>query len=118
MKIAVTSTGEDPSCDVGPRFGRCRRFLVFTQDLKPIHMIRNDGRSRKEGAGIGAARTLSRIGVKVLITGNIGPKALESLESEGIEVFIGASGTVEHALSDYSGGKLERVDVPTIRGSG
>jgi predicted Fe-Mo cluster-binding NifX family protein len=101
---------------VDQRFGRCDIFLVFSKDLKPIHMFHNMGSGSMEGAGIKAATTLSDAGVNVLITGNVGPNAFRSLEAAGIEVYTGASGTVEEALKEYASGALERTKGPTAMG--
>jgi predicted Fe-Mo cluster-binding NifX family protein len=116
MKIAVTSRGKTPGSEVDQRFGRCDIFLVFSKDLKPIHMIHNIGAESTEGAGIRAASTLSEAGVNILITGNVGPNAFRSLEAAGIEVYTGATGTVEKALQDYSDGILELTKSPTSMG--
>jgi predicted Fe-Mo cluster-binding NifX family protein len=116
MKIAVTSRGETPDSEVDQRFGRCDIFLVFSKDLKPIHMLHNKGSESTEGAGIKAASTLNEAGVNILITGNVGPNAFRSLEAAGIVVYTGANGTVEKALQDYSNGDLERTRGPTSMG--
>jgi predicted Fe-Mo cluster-binding NifX family protein len=116
MKIAVTSKGEKSDSLVDERFGRCDIFQIFNMDLETVQAIYNTGAQSMEGAGIKAASILSDAGVKILITGNIGPNAFRSLDAAGIEVYTGASGTVEEALSDYSKGELERTKSPTAAG--
>ncbi|MGA1872378.1 MAG: NifB/NifX family molybdenum-iron cluster-binding protein [Thermoplasmatota archaeon] len=116
MKIAVTSKGEGPGSEVDQRFGRCDFFLVFDRERRPIHLVRNEGSESTEGAGIRAASALNDMGVSVLITGNIGPNAYRSLAAAGIEVYVGASGTVEQALTEYSKGALEKAEGPTSMG--
>ena len=116
MKLAVTSTGKDLASQVDERFGRCEFFLVFDQERRPIHLVRNEGASSNEGAGIRAASTLNEMGINVLITGSVGPNAFRSLVAAGIDVYIGAEGTIENALSEYSNGRLEKANGPTNSG--
>jgi len=46
-------------------------------------------------------------GADKLLCGNLGPKAVHMLQNAGIEVYVGASGTVIEALQSWSEGKLK-----------
>jgi predicted Fe-Mo cluster-binding NifX family protein len=55
-------------------------------------------------------------GVKVLITGNVGPNAFQALAAADIKVVVGASGTIRQAVEKYKREELEGTSSPTVRG--
>jgi len=116
MRICVTSTGEDLSAEVDPRFGRCRYFVIIDTDTMNVEAISNDSAAAYGGAGVNAAQTLARADVKVLLTGNVGPNAFQTLKAAGIEIITGVSGTVEEAVERYKKGEFDRTDAPTVGG--
>jgi predicted Fe-Mo cluster-binding NifX family protein len=68
------------------------------------------------GAGIQAAQTVVSRGVKVLITGNVGPNAFQALSAAGIKIVIGAFGTVREVVEKYKRGELKETGAPTVGG--
>ena len=48
-------------------------------------------------------------GVKVLITGNIGPNAIDVLKAAGIKAYHCGPGTVPRALQKYRDGSLQET---------
>jgi predicted Fe-Mo cluster-binding NifX family protein len=54
--------------------------------------------------------------VKLLITGNVGPKAFQALSAAGIEVVTGAFGTVREAVEKFKRGALRKTDAPSVGG--
>lgn len=68
------------------------------------------------GAGIQAAQTVANRGVKVLITGNVGPNAFQALSAAGIKIVTGAFGTVKEVIEKYKRGELKETNMPTVRG--
>ena len=68
------------------------------------------------GAGIQAAQTIANKDVKLLITGNVGPKAFQALSAASIEVATGAFGAVREAVENYKRGELSKTTAPTVRG--
>jgi predicted Fe-Mo cluster-binding NifX family protein len=68
------------------------------------------------GAGIQAAQAIANKDVKLLITGNVGPKAFQALAAAGIEVATGAFGTVREAVEKYKSGELDKTGAPTVGG--
>jgi predicted Fe-Mo cluster-binding NifX family protein len=68
------------------------------------------------GAGIKIAQTIANEGVKVVITGNVGPNAFEVLSAAGIEIVTGAFGTVREVVEKFKRGELKRTGAATVGG--
>jgi predicted Fe-Mo cluster-binding NifX family protein len=51
---------------------------------------------------------------KTVLTGNCGPNAFRTLEAAGIEVVIGATGTVREAVEAYKRGDLKATGGPNV----
>jgi len=61
-----------------------------------------------------AAQIIAGKGVKVLITGNVGPNAFQALLAAGIRIVIDTSGTVKEVLEKYKRGELSDTGAPTV----
>ena len=116
MKICVTSTGNSLEAQIDPRFGRCSYFVIVDSETMQFEAVPNMAASASGGAGIQAAQTVANKGVKLLITGNVGPKAFQALASASIEVATGAFGTVREAVEKYKRGELSNTGAPTVGG--
>ena len=116
MKICVTSTGNSLEAQIDPRFGRCSYFVIVDSETMQFEAVPNMAASASGGAGIQAAQTVANKGVKLLITGNVGPKAFQALASAGIEIATGAFGTVREAVEKYKRGELSKTGAPTVGG--
>lgn len=66
------------------------------------------------GVGIQTAQMVVDRGAEAVITGNVGPNAYRVLETAGLKVFTGASGSAENALADYKSGKLVTTASATV----
>jgi predicted Fe-Mo cluster-binding NifX family protein len=107
MKICITATGQGLDAEVDPRFGRCQYFTVVDPDTMQFESIENSSIAASGGAGIQAAQFVANKGVKVVLTGNAGPNAYNTLEAADISVITGVSGKVRQAVEDYKNGKLQ-----------
>jgi len=117
MKVVVTSIGEGMDSQVDPRFGRASQFVLVDTETGETQSIDNSGgASAAQGAGIQAAETVSRLGAERLVTGHCGPKAFRALKAAGIEVYIGASGTVAEAIGQLESGELQLTTGPDVGG--
>jgi len=54
-------------------------------------------------------QTIAGKGVGVVITGQVGPNALQTLGATDISIVTGASGTVSDAIEQYKSGRLQAV---------
>jgi len=118
MKIAITvQFGEDLNAPLDPRFGRCGVFLVVDdQSNEIIEFIPNDNRDASHGAGVGATAAIAQAGVKSVISGRYGPKAMQGLEAKGIRMYAAPEGiTAGEALERFRTGKLQLEQMREFR---
>lgn len=110
-KIAVTSMGETMESPVDPRFGRARYFVVYDLDDDNWDVVDNgSAMDAAQGAGIQAAQRVARTGAGAVATGHCGPKAFRALQSAGVDVFVGAEGTVREVVDRYRRGELQAAE--------
>lgn len=110
MKVAVSSKGETLDSEVSDIFGRCPYFIIAEIEENKIikfDAIENSSASQNQGAGISAAQLVVEKDVNALITGNVGPRALDVLRQFKVEIYNG-NGTVNEALQKFMDGKLEK----------
>jgi len=118
MKIAVTVSGPSLDDAVDPRFGRAAGFLIVDPETMETLHIPNDAKSAEQGAGIAATEILAKAGVRVLLTGAVGPKAFQALAVAGIEVFQNLDrGTAREAVERYAAGSVEVAAAPAGGGA-
>jgi predicted Fe-Mo cluster-binding NifX family protein len=117
MKVAVTAQGRELTSQVDPRFGRSACFLIVdteTGDHQVLDNTQNLGAA--QGAGIQAAQSLVKQGVGAVLTGHCGPKAFQTLQAAGIEIYVGVTGTVQDALAGLAAGAHRRASSPDVEG--
>jgi predicted Fe-Mo cluster-binding NifX family protein len=113
-KICITSEGKTLDSKVDPRFGRAQYFIIVEPETMEFEAIENPNATASGGAGIQSAQTIANKGVKVVITGNCGPNAFQTLKSAGIDVITGISGTVKEAIEKYKISKLKPIEKPNV----
>jgi len=116
MKICVSATGDDLEAQLDPRFGRCLYFVIVDSETMHFEAVANVALGATGGAGIQAAQTIANKGVKVVISGNVGPNAFGALSAVGIEIVTASSGTVGEVVEKLKKGELRRVGTPTVGG--
>ena len=112
MKLAISATGKDLDSMIDPRFGRANYFVIVDAKSGDIVKVINNtaAQDAAEGAGINAATIVAGSGVKVVLTGQVGPKAFEVLRAGGIKVISNMSGTVGEAVKQYQKGTISSSD--------
>ncbi len=114
MKICVTSQGDNLDSQVDPRFGRCQYFIIVDTETLEFEAIQNSNIAAMGGAGIQSGQLVAGKQVKVVITGNVGPNAFQTLQAAGIEVVTGASGSVKEAVEKYKKGEFKSAEGPSV----
>lgn len=112
MKIAISSTGKTLDDNVDVRFGRCSYFLIVeikNKKVKNVEAVENTAKEQMGGAGISAAKLVVEKDVSVVITGDVGPRALDVLKQFNIELYNGA-GLIKEVLQKFIDNKLERIE--------
>jgi predicted Fe-Mo cluster-binding NifX family protein len=115
MKLAISATGDNLDSNVDPRFGRCEHFIIVDPETMEFEAVNNSASSSAGGAGIATGQMIAEKGVEIVLTGNCGPNAYQTLSAAGIKVIIGVSGSVRSAVDAYKSGKLEASSQPNVQ---
>jgi predicted Fe-Mo cluster-binding NifX family protein len=116
MKIAISSQGKDMNAPVDSRMGRAQQFLIIDMETMACEVLENPNIGAAGGAGIQTAQLLVSKGAQAVITGNCGPNAFTTLQAAGVQVYIGASGTIQQALEQYQQDQLQVANQPNVGG--
>ena len=117
MKVAVTSQGPDMASEIDPRFGRAQYFIVVNTETAEFVVHDNaQNLNAAQGAGVQAAQNVIELDVEAVLTGNVGPKAFAILRAGDIKIYIGATGSVKNALSQFQADQLECVSEANVEG--
>lgn len=114
MIVAVSSSGQDLNSQIDPRFGRCTNFIFVNSDTMSFEAIANPNISAAGGAGIQSAQMVADRGAEVVLTGNCGPNAYQTLSAAGVQLIIGVSGTVGDAVERFKSGQLQATTAPNV----
>lgn len=115
MKVCVTAAASGIDAPMDSRFGRCPFFVVVDLDSMSEISIPNANVNAASGAGIQAAQEVAKQGVSALITGNIGPNAMQTLSAAKIDVYQHQGGiAVRAALEAFQRGDLSKIDAPSV----
>ena len=114
MKVAVSSSGTNLDSQIDPRFGRCAYFVIVNTDDMSFEAFDNEGIALGGGAGIQSSQFVASKGAGAIITGNIGPNAVQTLSAAGIEIFTGQTGSVREAVERYRRGDIKPQGSPNV----
>ncbi len=114
MKICVTSEGKDLSSKVDPRFGRSQYFIIVDTETLKFEAVQNPNIGAMGGAGVQSGQLVANKQVKVVLTGNVGPNAFQTLRAGGIDVITGVSGTIKEAIEKYKKGEFRSTQGPSV----
>ena len=115
MKICITSAGQSLEDAIDPRFGRCQYFIMLDTESMQFEAIQNPAISAGGGAGIQAAQLVAEKGAEVVLTGNVGPNAFNTLQAAGLKIVVGLSNiTVRQAVEGFKSGQYQYVGSPSV----
>lgn len=104
MKIAVPTR----ESVVDDHFGHCETYTIFTID-SDRNIVHEELLPSPQGCGcksnIGVI--LQKMGVNVMLAGNMGNGALNVLSFHGIDVYRGCTGNVRHLVEAFLNGNIE-----------
>ncbi len=117
MKVAITSQGKELSSPVDPRFGRAKYFIVADTESGEFAAHDNSQNlNAAQGAGIQAGQNVIDLGVEGVITGNVGPKAFQTLRAGNLKIHIGTAGTVAEVIEQFKAGELQETTGANVQG--
>jgi predicted Fe-Mo cluster-binding NifX family protein len=114
MKIAISSSGANLDEPVDPGFGCCRCFIVIDPVTESYDVLENEAPVSSSNAGIQVAQMLVAAGVDTVITGKLKPNVTDVLEAAGLNVYLGAAGTIRDVLQQYQDGRLIKASDPSL----
>ena len=115
MKIAITSNGANLDAPTSPVFGRCPMYVLVETETLQFEAIENPAIAAPSGAGIQAAQLVVERGAQAVVTGNVGPNALEVFQSAGVPIYLFKDGTVRDAVEAFKAGKLQPIAIPNAQ---
>lgn len=102
MKIALPSRQDL----IDSHFGHCEYYTIFSTNGKDI--VAQEIIASPSGCGCKSdiAPILAKMGVKIMLAGNMGDGAVNVLNSVGIEVVRGCSGNVQEVALAWLAGSI------------
>jgi predicted Fe-Mo cluster-binding NifX family protein len=114
MKICITSQGDNLNSQVDPRFGRCQYFIIADSETFDFEAIKNPNLENTGGVGVQSSQLIANKNVKVVITGNVGPNAFQTLRAAGVEIITGVTGSIKDAIEKYKNGEFKLTQNSTV----
>jgi predicted Fe-Mo cluster-binding NifX family protein len=114
MKIALSATAPGLDAEVDPRFGRCQYFIIVDPQSMEFEALDNSNALASGGAGISTAQMIASKGVEVVLTGNCGPNAYQTLSAAGVQVITGVSGRMKDAIEAFKAGRFQSSSQPSV----
>ena len=110
MKITIPTTDDRGlEASVSGHFGRSQFLTTLDTSTEEIHS--QAIRGHHFGGSVRPAVAAADAQPDVIICPNLGQKAVKYFHERGIDVFIGATGTVRDVVQTYLKGKLEHATV-------
>jgi predicted Fe-Mo cluster-binding NifX family protein len=110
MKICIPTMGNKGLDDfVGEHFGRAPTYTIVDLETDEVKVVEN---TSQHMGGVGyPPEIMTREGVKALVCRGLGRRAITMFDEAGIDVFIGASGTVKDTISAFRQGQLQKAGI-------
>jgi len=108
MKIVVSAEGAGLEAKTSGIFGRCPFYVYVDTETMAVESEPNPAANMAGGAGIQAAQHVIGQGVGAILSGNVGPNAVEVLESAGIDIYVMSEATVAAAVQALKAGALTK----------
>jgi len=116
LKICLTAITNNLESQLDSRFGRSNYFIIMDPEKIQYEAIKNNIAKVSERAGVLAAQIMVDKGIRFVITGNIGTRAMQALKTAGIEICIERNNTVKDAIAKFRRGEIKKTDTPSVCG--
>lgn len=113
MIIAVSSYGKGINSKIYPKFERCSFFLIIDLDRDAALPITNVSKDRPHEIGGKVGKLIAKLGIDVIITTDIGPRAFEIFKQHKIKIFR-AEGIIDDSIKQLKLKKLSELTKATI----
>ena len=108
MKICIPTNGNNGLNDnVGEHFGRVNTYTIVDLETNDVKVIPNT--SHHMGGQGYPPELMAKEGVNILVCRGLGRRAISMFEEFGIDVYIGAYGTVKNAIDAFKQGELKKA---------
>jgi predicted Fe-Mo cluster-binding NifX family protein len=106
MRLCIPTMGYKGLSEmVGEHFGRVPTYTIVDAETNKVEVIQNT--SQHMGGSGYPPELMANANVDVMLCSNLGHRAIGMFEEFGIEVYSGASGTVEDALNMWKSNMLQ-----------
>jgi predicted Fe-Mo cluster-binding NifX family protein len=115
MLIAFSIDSDKEKAMMDSRFGRCPFFALLDDQSGDIEYVANPAAGVAVGAGTAAAQMLINRDVAAVVSGQVGPKAMEILAAMQVPIFlVPADFDLNTAVRRYSEKKLRQYIIQTF----
>ena len=105
MKIAIPSMDDTGlEAPVAEHFGQASCFTIVDPDTGEVTVHPNTG--HHQGGQQTPATAIADAGATTVLCGGLGRRAVSFFAEAGIDVFMGAEGTVQETIEAHRNGKL------------
>ena len=110
MKICIPTMGDNGIDNlVGEHFGRVPTYTIVDLDTNEVKVIQNT--SEHMGGQGHPPEIMAKEGVNIMVCRGLGRRAITMFEELGIDVYIGASGTVKDAINAFKKNRLQKAGI-------
>jgi predicted Fe-Mo cluster-binding NifX family protein len=85
--FAISSVGKTEKSLLDLRFGKCMNVVIFNADTNQFSVIENPFKN-EEHSGTKLVELLKKENVTTIITGEVGPKVSQMLETENLQLVL------------------------------
>jgi len=106
----ISATGKDKNSIVDEKFGRAEHYIIYDSSKDAFNNLVNTAQSGAHGAGPKAAQIAIDHGVDIILTGNLGPKAMRVIEHTNIKAYYLKEKTVLENVQSFLKDDLEEIE--------
>ena len=117
VKIAISAQGSTLDAQTSDVFGRAPVLLFVDTDTLACEAVNNTAIALGGGAGTAAAQLVISKGAEAILSGRLGPNAMEVFDAAGVLAYEAPLCTVREAIDLFKSGRLPRQEKPGARRS-